>query len=176
MLIFSIGLLAFFTFSLVFGLKKRGAPAIPEVIGKADANVGSFSLVQTNHGVKDWEIKATRAEVFEKKQQVVLKDVSVTFQGRQGDSLKLRGERGIIDTLRQNFFLKQEGGFVLAEFSNGYTVKTSDLTWRNDRRMLVTEGPLRITGPFINVNGKGLRLMVDNQVMTVSGNVQAQLY
>ncbi len=176
MLLLIIGLLVFLTFSLIFGLKKRGASAIPEVIGNAEVNIGPFSFVQTSHGFKDWEMKATRAEVFEKKQEVVLKGVSVIFQGRQGDLLKLTGEEGTIDTLRQDFFLKKEGGFVLAEFSNGYTVKTSNLAWRNDQRMLVAEGAIQMTGPFIGVNGKGLRLAVDNQTMTVSGDVQAQLY
>lgn len=172
-----MGFLLFLSFSLMTSFKKRSLPgALTEGAGKADVKIGQFSFVQTHEGTRDWELKADRAEMYEKDQRVVLERIAVTLETPQGLELKLKGDKGTIDTYKKDFFLKNDNEPIVVQLSNGYIVKVPALQWLNDQRKIVSEGPVHIAGPRVEVDGKALTVEVENQEVTVSGDVQASVY
>ena len=138
--------------------------------------MGQFSVVQSHEGAKSWELKADRAEVFEKDQKALLEKVTVTIQTPQGIQLSLEGDNGSIDTQKKDFYLEKKEGPMVVRLSNGYIVETPALSWLNDQRLIVAEGPAHITGPQIEIRGKELRIAPDNQEVTISGHVQALVH
>lgn len=169
--------LLFLSFALVSGLKKRNLLVFFNGIGgRADVKIGQFSVVQSHEGVKNWELRADRAEIFEKDQKALLEKVSVTIQTPQGVQLSLEGDAGSIDTRTNDFYLEKKEGPMLIRLSNGYTIETPALSWLNDQKMIVAEGPAHITGPQIEIYGSELHVAPENQEVTVSGHVQALVY
>lgn len=169
--------LLFLSFSLISSLKKRNLlVGIHDVGGRADVKIGQFSVVQSHEGIKSWELKADRAEIFEKDQKALLEKVTVVMQTPQGIQLSLEGDAGSVDTQRKDFYLEKKEGPMVIRLSNGYTVETPALSWLNDQRMIVAEGPAHITGPQIEISGNELRVAPDNQEVTVSGHVQALVH
>jgi LPS export ABC transporter protein LptC len=169
--------LFFLSFTLVSGLKKRNLLVFfDDFGGKADVKISQFSVVQSHDGVKSWELKANRAEIFEKDQRALLEKVAVTIQTPQGVELSLEGDTGSINTRTKDFYLERKEGPMVIKFNNGYTIETPALSWLNDQRMIVAEGPAHITGPQIEINGSELRIAPENQEVTVSGHVQALVY
>ena len=143
---------------------------------KSDVKISRFSFVQTHEGERDWELKAEKAEVFEKEQQARLETVDVTMQTPQGLELKFQGDEGTIDTFKKDFSVRKKDALMVIQMSNGYTIKTSGLKWFNDQREMITEGAAHISGPQVEIDGKELKVAVENQEVTVSGDVQAWVY
>lgn len=143
---------------------------------KSDVKISRFSFIQTHEGERDWELKAERAEVFEKEQKANLQTVAVTMQTPQGMELKFEGDEGIIDTSKKDFSLRKKDELMVIQLSNGYTIKTSGVKWFNDQREMITEGAAHISGPRVEIDGKELKVAVENQEVTVSGDVQAWVY
>lgn len=171
------GLLVFLFFSLVSSFKKRNFTAVMNDAGiKSDVKISRFSFIQTHQGERDWELKAEKAEVFEKEQQARLETVAVTMQTPQGMELKFEGDEGTIDTFKKDFSVRKKDALMVIQMSNGYTIKTSGLKWFNDQREMITEGAAHISGPQVEIDGKELKVAVENQEVTVSGDVQAWVY
>jgi LPS export ABC transporter protein LptC len=169
--------LLFLSFALISGLKKRNLLVFfNDIGGKADVKIGQFSVVQSHEGVKSWELKADRAEIFEKDQKALLEKVVVTIQTPQGVQLSLEGDAGSINTRTKDFYLEKKEGPMVIQFNNGYTIETPALSWLNDQKIIVAEGPAHITGPQVEVRGSELRVAPENQEVTVSGHVQALVY
>jgi LPS export ABC transporter protein LptC len=169
--------LLFLSFALISGLKKRNLLVFfNDVGGKADIKIGQFSVVQSYEGVKRWELKADRAEVFEKDQKALLEKVAVTIQTSQGIGLSLEGDAGSINTRTKDFYLEKKEGPMVIQLSNGYTIETPALSWLNEQKMIVAEGPAHITGPQVEISGSELRVAPENQEVTISGHVQALVY
>ena len=173
LLLLITGLLIFLSFSLISGLKKRSFSIVTEPAGKADTKISRFSFVQTRQGERDWELNAEKAEVFDKEQRANLEQVAVTIQTPQGLEMRFDGDEGTIDTSKKDFSLRKKNELMVIQMSNGYTIKTSGIQWFNDERKMITEGPAHISGPQVEIDGKELKLAVENQEVTVSGDVQA---
>jgi LPS export ABC transporter protein LptC len=177
LLLLIMGLLVFLSFSLASSFKKRNfTPVMTDTGIKSDLKISRFSFIQTHQGERDWEIKAEQAEVFEKEQKANLQTVSVTMQTPQGLELKLEGDEGVIDTSTKDFSLRKKDALMVIQLSNGYTIKTSGLKWFNDQREIITEGAAHISGPQVEIDGKELKVAIENQEVTVSGDVQAWVY
>jgi LPS export ABC transporter protein LptC len=176
LLLLITGLLIFLSFSLISGFKKRSFSVLTEPAGKADTKLSQFSFVQTRQGERDWELKAEKAELFEKEQKANLERVAVTMQTPEGLELKFDGDEGTIDTFKKDFSLRKKDGLMVIQLSNGYTIKTSGINWFNDQRKMMTEGAAHISGPQVEIDGKELKVAVENQEVTVSGDVQAWVH
>lgn len=144
--------------------------------GRADVKIDQFTFVQTHNGSKEWELKADRAEVFEEDQKAYLQKVAVTMNTPQGLRLTLDGDEGILDTQKKDFSLKKNTDPMIIRLSNGYTIKTSGLKWSNAEREIITEGPAHISGSQIEIDGKELKVKVENQEVILSGDVKAVVY
>ena len=111
--------------------------------------------------------------MFDKEQRANLEQVAVTIQTPQGLEMRFDGDEGTIDTSKKDFSLRKKNELMVIQMSNGYTIKTSGIQWFNDERKMITEGPAHISGPQVEIDGKELKLAVENQEVTVSGDVQA---
>jgi len=177
LLLLITGLLVFLSFSLVSSFKKRNFTSVITDTGiKSDVKISRFSFIETHEGERDWELQAEQAEVFEKEQKANLKTVAVTMQTPQGLELKVEGDEGAIDTSKKDFSLRKKSEPMVIHLDNGFTIKTSGIKWFNDQREMITEGAAHISGPQVEIDGKELKVAVENQEVTVSGDVQAWVY
>jgi LPS export ABC transporter protein LptC len=142
---------------------------------RADVQIHRFSLVQSRNGGQDWEVVAREAKVFEKDSKAFLEGVQVKLYGAEGVRLKFDADRGILDTSTKDLFVERTAEPISIALSDGYTVRAPSLKWSNSRREIFSDGPVTITGPRIEVHGKGLTLGADTGDLQVIGDVQARL-
>ncbi len=180
----SRGILLLVTFALVgslltatvLHLRKKSAPlSIAGIGGPADVKIGNFTVVQTQGEGRQWELVAKRAELFAGRQEAVLEGVAVTLHRPVGGDLLVRGDRGLLDTARKNFFLENMGAPLEISLDPGTTLVTEGVRWNNDRREIEAVGPVRIRGRNFEVSGQGLIVKVVPQEFQVSGDVRLSL-
>lgn len=102
---------------------------------------------------KGWELTAKEAHFFDATQLVSLKDVLLTVDSPQDNSYRIRGNEGDYCRKTEEIVLK---GNVVGNSSHGYQIETSQLTYKQREELVVTDKPIRMSGPFFKVKGDGL--------------------
>lgn len=167
-----------FGFSLLYVLLTRPqsefvAPSFPpESLSKADGGMEDFTFFHSQEGVVQWEVKADNAQIFEKNNQAILKEVTITLFGQGGREMRLQGEDGRINTLSRDFMVSNPSSDLSIELEGGYLVYTNHLSWKDDRRILTTKDPVTIIGNGMTIKGVGLIGKLDVEEFQVQRHVE----
>jgi LPS export ABC transporter protein LptC len=134
-------------------------------------------LVEGQGDKRDWELFSTSAEGMIGQGVWDLKQVTVIFYARTGDSYKVTGDIGKIDTATKNIDIL---GNVFTSSSNGYEVKTSELHYTTGDKLLKLPQRLQIKGPKdkegyrINVKANNMLTYLETSLMILEGNVVSE--
>jgi lipopolysaccharide export system protein LptC len=172
------GILACFLVYLLTTRTDSTPPASTASTGSlahADAGIDQFSFLQSQDGAVRWKVEAQRAQVLDAAHQAHLEKVRVTLFGATGWELKLEGDEGAIDTLKQNFVLTNHDGPIVVELGSGYTIYTNHLAWTNDRKEFSTSDPVLMAGHGMELRGTGLVGKLDTEEFRVLHDVQLDI-
>ena len=169
--------LSILTIFIVGGPSRRipsaSVPALPQV---ADAGLKEFAFLQSKDGRVDWKIQARQAQVFEGEAKAVLSDVQVTLTGAEGVSMTVAGDEGTINTTTKDFVIGKRFGDLALILKNGYTIYTPRLAWVNQEHRLWTDEPVRITGPRLEIIGRGMDAFLETREMRIRRNVRVGIH
>ncbi|MFQ5587880.1 MAG: LPS export ABC transporter periplasmic protein LptC [Nitrospiria bacterium] len=174
---FVAGFLVFLMFSLFTGLKNKqfkGNDA--EVAQETEVSIKELSFTQTDTGRLSWSLVAAQAALTEKGRKGLLENISVTIPYGRDAMLSLEGDEGFVDTEKKAFSLWKKRGLMTVDFENGYTLRTAGLKWNESKREIISDGKAFISGEKISIDGNALRVSIDNQEMTVIGDVKALVH
>jgi len=166
--------LAFLVFS--FDFKKTPKVLLPNVEDWADVSLSRVSFVQSENGVKMWELNAEQVQLFENQQTAVLKKISVVVKNENGTPVTLSGDSGKMDMEGKKFLIHQEKQPVTITWGNGYTLKTSELHFASQEKMIASDHEIKISGAGISMRGDGVKMSLDRSEMTIIGNVYAEFH
>jgi LPS export ABC transporter protein LptC len=121
---------------------------------------------------KGWELTAKEAHFFETTQLVSLKDVLLIVGSPEDNSYRIRGNEGDYCRKTEEIVLK---GNVVGNSSTGYRIETTRLTYKQGQEMVVTDKPVRMSGPFFEVEGEGLSVDLESRRFTVLNNVSTTI-
>lgn len=154
---------------------------VPQVEGGllppgADARVEGVKLLQSGPE-GDLALTARDGEWSLDEQRFRLNQVDIRFLSADtGGNARLGGhitsERGHASTNARDFDLE---GKVVAETFDGYRLETSDVRYLHGTRTAVTEAPVSLTGPGVNVTGRGATVDYVTQRVEIRGRVRANL-
>lgn len=165
-------LLGLLLWVLSVGIERRTVlPSSKGLIGKADIEMDRFSLKQIRDGLVEWDIKADRAELFEERQEVSLSAIQATLQTAEGLRVSFSGDEGILNTGTHDFKIKENEGDLNLSMNNGYTIQAPTLVWKDQQREIVSDQPVRIIGQGLRIQGDQLVVKLENQELTVNGDV-----
>jgi LPS export ABC transporter protein LptC len=142
----------------------------------ADIQIRDFAFIETQEGQNQWEIKAQKAEIFEKQKEAVLNKLEVRYSSPEGFGMTFYGEQGRLNTEKQDFQVFSEGQAIEVAFNNGYKLSTQSIRWTNQERRILTEDPIEIQGPGLKILGKGLEASLESQELKVLSNVRAEVF
>jgi lipopolysaccharide export system protein LptC len=142
----------------------------------ADIQIRNFVFIQTQEGHNEWEIKAQKAEMFEKQKEAVLEELEVRFSSPEGYGMTFHGMRGKLDTERRDFEIFSGDQEIEVVFNNGYKLSTRSLKWTNQEQRILTMDPIEIQGPGLNIQGLGLEASLASQEIKVLSNVRAEVF
>ncbi len=157
------------------GVKEQPKEPIPKR-DPIDANqaLSQVTFVQTRNGVKELEINAKEAQLFEGNQTARFKKLLVTTSGKSG-AMTISGDLGLLDMDGKKFTIEKETSPVSVSLGNGYLVKTDSLKWSSAEKLIETDAQVTVVGPNIAISGEGLRVFTERSEWMILKNVQAEI-
>jgi LPS export ABC transporter protein LptC len=142
----------------------------------ADIQIRNFAFIQTQEGRNEWEIKAQKAEMFEKRKEAVLERLEVRFTSPEGYGMTFHGQQGRLDTEKRDFEVFSGDQAIEVVFNNGYKLLARSFKWTNQEQMILTTDPIEIQGPGLKIQGQGLEASLASQEIKVLSNVRAVVF
>lgn len=143
---------------------------------EAEQKMQGTQLFESKNGHKEWDLNAAVAESFKSKGVWELKKIKVQFYVNDLVEYIVTGDEGLVDK-NKNIQIK---GNVVTRSKNGYLFKTPTLIYEANRRMLSSKDQVLLNGPNDNdgkglvVKGVGFHAEVDQNLMKIESQVQAQ--
>lgn len=160
-------------FFLLTNAKDRLMPKRFELSGTdADLRIKDVFLTEDKQGVKAWELKAKWARMYRQENKTILEDLRVKVFVRGHKPIHITGEAGELDNEKKDIRIR---GNVEVISEEGYTLRTEELVWHNDRREIVTDRPVWIASRNFRLSGRGLHIQVDDQQFRLESKVTANL-
>ena len=118
---------------------------------------------------------AERAQVFNEQNLAHLENVKVHLF-KQGDKdMTVEAEQGMINTVTNNFDLRNQEEMITVNFASGYTVLSDNLQWVEASHEIKTRAPVVIRGHGITITGTGLVGNLDEEAFKILDNVRAEV-
>lgn len=144
----------------------------PEASHSADLKLDRVHYIETQDGVKQWELEAASAVYFKDHNTVLLNKVKATFFAKDQETYVLTAGKGRLDT--QTKIIEGFDGVNLVS-SSGYHLRTRSLSYRPEKKEIHTAEPVSLEGPHVRVNGVGLVVEIDHRRMKILNQVETIL-
>lgn len=168
-------------FLLVAGLTGPTVPGVSPATPPSSAaeppniTLGQIHMVETRGGSRLWELRADRAEVYEREGYAVLsratRPVEVTLYSNQGQ-LVCTANRATVDLKTKDVRLE---GAVFARSDQGTELRTEALRWLAASRRLQTDQPVIVSRGGMVSRGRGLEAETDLEQVRIFRNITSQL-
>lgn len=130
-------------------------------------SVNKIQQTATRDGKKEWNLEASSGHYLDKKRQLLLKDVKVTFFLKDESEVILIADQGTLHTDTSN--MEVSGNVVLK--NNEYRLLTEHLSYVHDQRVLYSKAPVRISGASAELTAESLSFDLDAKRLTLEGGV-----
>jgi len=119
-----------------------------------------------------WTLDAKEVLFSKDKQLIFFKKFRLILKPDKKPSIELKGAAGQYD--KNSGEINVRGG-LQGYFDNGYKINTEHLLYNRKEGSLKTNGPVRIRGPFFSVNGHGLYMDIQKEIIRIVSGVTTQL-
>ncbi|MNJ92499.1 Lipopolysaccharide export system protein LptC [compost metagenome] len=142
----------------------------------AEQKMQGVHLVESQKGVRDWELFADAAEGSQGTANWKLKKIRVFFYTLEKVEFTVVGDEGNIDAKSKNLVIR---GNVVTKSTNGYVFKTPSISYSSANRQIQSpeavtmSGPPDKTGGGIVLSGTNMTAYVDSSRMVIHKNVRA---
>ena len=150
---------------------QESAYLVADPITNADIGIQDLSFIQTRSGEIEWEISARSAELFESEHRAALENARVVLRTPDGLAVSIEGDRGMINTDNHDFKMEGQDNAIRLEITNGYTILTKELEWKDREHLIRSSHPVRILGPWFVIDGVGLIIDTLSQEFKISEGV-----
>jgi len=141
------------------------------VQNKANISIGKAHQTATKNGIKEWSLDATSVNYIVKKNQAIFQDLSVTFYLKNKTEVYLTANKGILKTDSNDMELF--GNIVVKNLR--YRLKTENLLYRHNKRIILSKVPVKVTGTTFNLAADSMSLNLDANKTMLEGNVEGIL-
>jgi LPS export ABC transporter protein LptC len=162
---------------LVTAVKEKRKPYItkPEEIkhvpGNANLEANDVSYSYTGKdNVKEWELRADKAQYFKDKRLVMLDNIRVTLYRPNGGVYHLSGKNGQLNIETQNITVT---GDVKGVMPDNTRFATNSFSYDNNKRIITTKDPVYITRNTFSLEGLGMMIDVKDEKLTLMEKVKA---
>jgi len=139
--------------------------------GNANLEANDVSYSYTNRdNVKEWELRADKAQYFKDEKLVRLDNIDVTFYRANGGVYHLTGKQGQLNLDTQNIAVKGEVKGVMPDNTR---FATNSFTYDNNKRMVSTSDAVFITRDRFSMEGVGMVINVKEETLTLLTKVKA---
>lgn len=146
------------------------AEVLEDLPKNVDLALREIHYSETRDGVRKWSMVADSAAYSAGAGVTSVENIRMTFFDRSGrETVKLTSRRGEVETESGEVTLD---GDVVMTSVRGYTVSTERLVYRKSDDVILTDTPVQIHSAWMELSGRKLRLQVQDQQMTLIGDVR----
>jgi len=145
---------------------------IPESVEpNATLSIGKIQQTSTRKGKKEWSLEANSAHYIKDKDQMVLKDLAVTFFLKDNSEVRLVADKGILATDTNDI---EVSGNVMVN-NNEYRLLTEKLSYAHKRRILYSQVPVTLSGTSTQIVADSITFDLNSKKLTLEGSVEATI-
>ncbi|MDG0816754.1 LPS export ABC transporter periplasmic protein LptC [Bdellovibrio svalbardensis] len=143
----------------------------------AEQRMGGVHLVESQQGLRDWELFANSAEGSQSAGTWKLHQVRVLFYNKEKVEFTVTGDQGSIDAKSKDLSII---GNVTTKSENGYSFMTPSVYYSSLKRIIQSpeqvtmKGPRDSSGEGLVLKGRSMQVLVDESKMIIKENVTAQ--
>lgn len=152
-------------------LRTRELDFLPQVAQR----IQNFRRVKMDGDKKVWEVAAREAQYFEEERQVVVDEPEVRFFVKDEEGVvSVKGKQGkILLDGREMDRVDLEGDIELR--FRDYLVKTERAFFQRADDVVVSPGPVVVTGDGVSLSGERMTVEMESQRVRVEGKVRTVL-
>ena len=154
------------------GRQQVRGPVLEPILNKADVEVKKMELSETEAGDLAWNLRAEKAQVYEKKGVAYLQDIILKYLLEGGEEVVLTGDKGKINLAKKNVFL--EGNVDASSYQ--VQLRTNTLSWNREKRVLLTDDPVWLRRENIEMSGKGMVADMNLRKIKLNKEVRTEVY
>jgi len=125
----------------------------------------------TRDGRTEWSLEAASAQYLMPEKKIMLKDLSVTFFGQDGQQVFLRSRSGTVQTDSHDMEASDD-----VEIHNDlYRLETEQIQYAHGARMITSETPVKLTGPAGDSMADSLSVDLKSNRLVLKGHVHGTL-
>lgn len=120
-------------------LNSHNTPVISST-GDSSLSIGKVEQTAVRNGTREWKLEAGKAEYIENTQQVLMKELSVTFFLEDGRNAVLTADEGILNKASNDIEVM---GNVLV-IDERFRLETERLLYDHSNRIIKSNSPIRL--------------------------------
>jgi LPS export ABC transporter protein LptC len=117
-----------------------------------------------------WFLDAKEATLSDDKQVISFRKFKLRLEPENRPRVELEGETGAFHRNSGEIHLRGE---LRGSTDDGYRFATESAVYSQKKNCLETQDPVKITGPFFSLEGRGLLLNVEKETLLILSNVTA---
>lgn len=168
----------FITFGAVIGIYIgfKPDPKIEDSISQSvdpdvTLSIGRIHQTATREGNKEWSLEANSAQLIEKNNQMVFKDLKVVFFLEDNSEINLTADQGILKIDSNDM---EVSGHVVLQ-NQQYKLVTEELAYAHDRRVLHSNVPATIFSASMQMKAATMALDLNSNKLTLEGSVETTI-
>lgn len=134
----------------------------------ADLSIKKIHHQATRNGVKEWDLSADTADLYEAQNEIRFHTIRVDFFSKNGNTIHLTAGRGTLNTKTNDIDMT---GNIVAVSKNG-TMKTEQLQYQNKRHIIFTDTPVKLNGKTFSIVADSMILFLDTERTELKGHVK----
>jgi LPS export ABC transporter protein LptC len=151
-------------------LDKKGR-VVSNIRNKANISIGKAHQTSIKNGIKEWNLEASSVNYMGDNNQAIFQDLFITFYLKDKSEVYLTANKGIlnIDSNDMEIF-----GNVVVK-SAAYRLKTENLFYRHNRRIIFSKVPVTVIGDAFELAADSMSLNLNTNKTMFEGKVQGTL-
>ncbi len=137
----------------------------------ANLSLGKIRQTATRDGKKEWSLEADSANYIENENKAVLKNLLITYFLKDNQEVYLEAEEGILQTDTND--IEFSGNVVIR--NEDYQLKTKRLSYKHQRRLILTREPVQISGEDVELSARSLKYDLNLNKIILAGHVEASV-
>ena len=135
----------------------------------ADMSIGRIHQTATRDGKREWSLEASSAHYTQTKNEIILKDLAVTFFLEDDTEVYLTGKSGKLNTSTND--IEVSGNVVIKK--DNHRLTTEKLNYAHNQRMIFSKVPVLIAGDDANISADSASLDLNTKKLRLEGNVES---
>ena len=166
-----IGLLSILVSLYLFAAPKKNR----EGPGGTDATLEKGLKLEDIHYSQDnpddrvkWFLDAKEATLSDDRQVISFRSFKLRLEPANRPRMELEGQRGSFH--RDSGEIHLQGG-LRGSTDDGYRIVTESAVYNQKKGWLETNDPVKLSGPFFSMEGRGLRLNIEKETLLIRSDV-----